>query len=259
MVQLSSAIIGSGILEIRERLKEISGGRILDIGTCEGGFINTLMKTLKNYDSFVGIDISEDNLDKAWKEFEGKPVEFIRMNAEELSFEDKTFDTVCISFTLHHLENINPVLKEARRVLKPNGLFIIQEMISDGNQSEAQHTDILIHHWDAEVDAAMNIPHFETFLGNRLKEMVRSMEFSRLEVFEASRPIKCLFCDKAAECDDPRGSIPKGEAFSDIDKTLERAKGLEDYERHLAIAESLKRRVEAYGSSPASYLFFIAG
>ena len=57
MTEISAGMIDSGAIEIRDRLGLISGGRILDVGTCEGGFIGTLMKCLKDYQSFIGIDI----------------------------------------------------------------------------------------------------------------------------------------------------------------------------------------------------------
>ena len=41
---------------IAERLGSISGGRVLDVGTGQGGFIDILMNTLMDYESFIGID-----------------------------------------------------------------------------------------------------------------------------------------------------------------------------------------------------------
>ena len=64
-------------------------------------FINTLIKTLKSYDSFIGIDDcrsdeSKKNMESAKKRFEGKPVQLIQMNAENIEFEDESFDTPCV-------------------------------------------------------------------------------------------------------------------------------------------------------------------
>ncbi|MHA2214105.1 MAG: hypothetical protein ACW992_13175, partial [Candidatus Thorarchaeota archaeon] len=63
MQNLPDGIRNSGALEIKDRLRSISGGRILDVGTQQGGFISLLMKMLQDYESFIGIDISEEDLD----------------------------------------------------------------------------------------------------------------------------------------------------------------------------------------------------
>jgi len=132
----------SGATGIRKKLQGISGGKILDVATGCGDFINTLMKMLKSYDYFVGIEISEKDLKSAKKQFEGQPVEFLEMDAGYMKFEDNSFDTVCISYSLHHLENIDRVLAEMKRVLKPDGYFVVQEEFIDGEQNEAQKTDM---------------------------------------------------------------------------------------------------------------------
>ena len=56
---LPRRLAASGAVEIRAKLGSISGGKVLDAATGSGVFIDTLMKALKNYDSFVGIDISK--------------------------------------------------------------------------------------------------------------------------------------------------------------------------------------------------------
>ncbi|MHA1905419.1 MAG: class I SAM-dependent methyltransferase, partial [Candidatus Thorarchaeota archaeon] len=121
MQSLTESIRNSGLLDIRNRLESISGGKVLDIGTQHGDFIRAMMKSMKNYEAFVGIDISEKDLEekdleKARESFPDDPVEFELMNAEALSFDDDSFDTVCLSYSLHHLENVEVVLREMMRV-----------------------------------------------------------------------------------------------------------------------------------------------
>ncbi|MBY8998228.1 MAG: class I SAM-dependent methyltransferase, partial [Candidatus Thorarchaeota archaeon] len=90
----------SGAIEVRKKLGTLSGGDVLDVGTEDGGFINTLMKTLNNYNSFTGIDISEDELKKARDQFKDAPAKFIVMNAEKMTFQDNQFETVCASYSI---------------------------------------------------------------------------------------------------------------------------------------------------------------
>jgi len=56
---LPERLATSGAVKIRSRLSSISGGKVLDVATGSGDFIDTLMKVLKNYDYFVGVDIQE--------------------------------------------------------------------------------------------------------------------------------------------------------------------------------------------------------
>ncbi len=183
MEDLPKGLANSGAKEIKNGLMKISGGKVLDVATESGDFINTLMKTLKEYDSFVGIDISAKELKSAIKEFKDKPVKFIEMNAENLVFEDNAFDTVSISHSLHHLADIDKVLSEMKRVLRPDGYFILQEMYSDGEQTEAQITDTLQHYWGSKIDSLMGITHNKALTKQKIIEHVDNIGLKGIKTF----------------------------------------------------------------------------
>jgi len=77
----------------------------------------------------VGIDISEvairESADTA-KERGLQDVEFLEMNAHELKFDAASFDLVCGSGILHHLD-LAPAYSEVSRVLKPGGSGVFFE------------------------------------------------------------------------------------------------------------------------------------
>ncbi|MFX1534270.1 MAG: methyltransferase domain-containing protein [Promethearchaeota archaeon] len=265
MENLPKSLALSGAIEIANRLKSFSGGKILDICTAEGDFIDTLMKTLKDYDSFVGIDISKKDLEAAKKQFENQPVEIMEMNAETLEFENGSFDTVCLSYSLHHLEKINTVLSEMKRVLKPGGCFILQEMYYDGKQTEAQKTNILHHHWDSEIDSLRGIPHNKTLTKEKIKEIVANLELKELEIFNSTHDVKCLFCEKKFECE-PKNEEIINSCIKSIDDTLDRLKEHPDwekikedpqYKKLKEESEKIKERIRKVGSASASILFII--
>ena len=86
MEYLPKGLASSNAGKIAEKLAAISAGKVLDVGTGQGGFISTLTKTLRAYDSFVGIDYcpsdeSRKEMESGKKRFEGKPVQFLQMNA----------------------------------------------------------------------------------------------------------------------------------------------------------------------------------
>ena len=51
------------IQKLETRLKEIAGGKVLDVATGTGQFIQLLMQALKDYDEFLGIDVHDRSLE----------------------------------------------------------------------------------------------------------------------------------------------------------------------------------------------------
>jgi SAM-dependent methyltransferase len=260
MGSLPEKLRTSGAIEIRKRLGGISGGRILDVATGSGDFINTLMELLKSYDSFIGIDTSVKDLKSAKKRFEGKPVEFLEMAAEHLKFEDNSFDTVCTSYSLHHFKNISKVLAETKRVLKPDGYFLVQEEFSGGEQSEAQRTDILRHHWDSEIDSLLGVVHYKTFTEQKIKDVLNSLQLTELQTYVSTYAVRCLICDKKFDCIEGKGEVTIDQFAKKINDNLRRLDkqgDLQVLERLRKEGEELKERMREYGVANASNLFFI--
>lgn len=253
---LPDGIRESGAIEVREKFGTIYGGDILDVGTEEGDFIDTLKKTLLDYNSFTGIDIVEDELEKAREQLKDAPVNFHVMNAETMSFQDNKFDTVCISYSIHHLENIEAVLTEMYRVLKPGGHFIIQELYSDGEQTTAQQVDKAVHDLNAKIDTLFGIPHFEALTRQRLKDLVNNVGLDEVETFESSWAVKCLFCKDVRDCHNPKSADNIDYVLKRIDDDLERVREHPSYDELREEAKLVKERVKVSGSSAASVMYF---
>jgi SAM-dependent methyltransferase len=265
MNDLPKGLASSNAGKIAQKLGGISAGKVLDVGTGQGGFINTLTKTLRAYDSFVGIDYcpsdeSKKDMESAKKRFEGKPVQFLQMNAENLQFEDESFDTVCISHSLHHLANIDKVMTEMRRVLKKGGNFILQEMYCDGEQTEAQKTDELEHEWEARIDSLLGITHNKTLTRQQIRDIGYGLKLREIEIFDSTHLVNCLFCDKKHQCEDPRNQATLHETTKDIDDGIKRIGNHPDAQVRMQLMEDgqkIKEAIAAFGASPASYLFVI--
>jgi 2-polyprenyl-3-methyl-5-hydroxy-6-metoxy-1,4-benzoquinol methylase len=257
---LPKYLAASGAVEMQTKLGSISGGKILDIATGTGDFINTLMKTLKNYDSFVGIDISAKDLESAKKRFKDQPVEFLEMNAESLEFKENSFDTVSMAYTLHHLSRIDKVLAEMKRVLKPGGNLIIQEEFSDGSLTEAQKTNLLQHTWDAEIDTALGKTHKATLARHKFTEPISNLQLERVEILESTHPVKCLSCEKRYNCEDPKEEGNIQDQIKEIDDNLKRLQGIADPETRRRLqdkGEELKKRNREFGNANLSTLLVI--
>jgi ubiquinone/menaquinone biosynthesis C-methylase UbiE len=74
------------------------------------------------------IDQKEELITLARKKYVSSPVDFYVQDARALGFEDNTFDVVFDLADLHNYENWGKCILEINRVLKPNGLFILEEL-----------------------------------------------------------------------------------------------------------------------------------
>ncbi|UCD92155.1 MAG: class I SAM-dependent methyltransferase [Methanobacteriota archaeon] len=243
-----------------KRLSSISGGRVLDVATGDGTFIQTLMKSLKDYESFVGIDISAEEVESARERMKEESVEILEMNAEFLDFDNEYFDTVCISYSLHHMVKLNTVMAEMYRVLKRGGHFIVSESYSDGDQTRAQKTGILNHHWDAEIDSQRGIPHNKTLKRDEIKENLGGLGLADIEIFDCTQSINCLPCDKWSECSDPMNTEGMRKSIEEIEHNLSNLEETEESRtrsRLIKEGEDLKERIRRTGTSPARSLVLI--
>ena len=245
---------------MRVKLGSISGGKVLDVATGPGDYIDTLMKALKDYDCFVGIDISQKDLKSARKRFRDKPVRLMDMNAELLEFNDSSFDTVCMAYSLHHLERIDKVLAEMHRVLRPGGNLIVQEEFSDGKQTEAQKTNIQQHAWGAQIDSLLGETHKTTFTRHRIEEIIGNLKLEQIEIFESTHPVECLFCEKKFRCDDPKNEEEINGSLKEIDDNLKRLVEVADPRARIKlwkIGEKLIERNRKFGNAHPPVLLAI--
>lgn len=226
-------------------LNHLAGGRVLDVATGNGNFIQYLIENLKAYDEFVGIDTSEKHVSTFEQVFTGKPVRFAMMNAARIEFPDASFDTVCISNSLHHMSDLEQVLAEMRRVLKPGGHLIISEMFCDG-QTEAQMTHVLLHHWWAAIDRAKGIPHNETYTRQQLLDILSGLAMVEISVHYT--------CDLSTDPKDPETTKYLIEV---TDQYLQRLEGLLAEDVFRARGMELRQRMEKIGFHSATSLLFI--
>ena len=127
-------VISFGI-DIRWRKKVVSLVKdtqpqtVLDIATGTGDLAIALTET--NAEKIIGLDISQGMMDIGKKKVKDKKldstIEFILGDSENLPFEDSSIDAITVAFGIRNFENLEKGLSEIRRVLKPNGIFVILE------------------------------------------------------------------------------------------------------------------------------------
>jgi ubiquinone/menaquinone biosynthesis C-methylase UbiE len=260
MEDLPEGLTSSGALVIAEVLGTVSGGEVLDVGTGRGDLIDTLSEFLGDFTSFTGIDLDEDKLKKARENLEAKPVRLLKMDGSCMAFPDGSFDTVCISHSLHHLEDVDGVLSEMYRVLRPGGTFILQEMFSDGYQTPAQRTDNATHHWSARIDTLLGEFHRAMYTREEIRSVVACLDLHDVTYMETTHGVKCLACEDRFKCANPLDPELVDHEVEQIEEDLARLEEAEDLEGVSAFAEegrALIERVRETGVFPASTLFVI--
>ena len=76
----------------------------------------------------IGVDNAQMMLDLAKKKSENKQnITFLLEDAENMSFDDNTFDVATVGFGVRNFENLDKGLKEIKRILKPGKKLIILE------------------------------------------------------------------------------------------------------------------------------------
>ena len=105
--------------------------RVLDMAGGTGDIAERIVNASVGYAEVTVSDINTDMLRvgeeraKHWR-WSGQ-VKFVEANAEELPFEDESFDAYTIAFGIRNVPRIDKALSEAFRVLKRGGRFLCLE------------------------------------------------------------------------------------------------------------------------------------
>jgi ubiquinone/menaquinone biosynthesis C-methylase UbiE len=231
--------------KLKSALNKISGGKVLDVGTGRGEFIDLLKENLKDYTEIIGIDMNDIALEKAKETFKDKNIQFKKMDAESLNFKENTFDIVCISNSIHHLPNAQKVFTEMKRVLKPGGYFILQEMFCD-NQNKTQLTHVYFHHLNAEIQTLLGGYHNKTLKKQEILDIASTLELEDLIHFE------CVY-----EADKPMNDEELEDMIQAVDNCVEKIKDFPQYESYRQLGETIKERLSNVGISSATELVVI--
>ncbi len=222
------------------KLKNIDGGKILDVATRDGAFILKLKEGLKDYTEIIGIDNDEEIINKNNAKNTESKVKYLLMDAGDMDFEDNSFDIVCISNTLHHLLDKNKVLNEMKRVLKPGGRIIINELF-DEDQSPAQTTHVKLHELGGLVDSLLGDYHSKTLKRHETIDLIKSLGIEIDEVFE----------DYETDREIQKKLV---ERVHNITHKVAKTKGYPEYEEFMRLAEDIKKNFDRFGIERSTQL-----
>ncbi len=115
-------------LELGRRIPRGKKLKVLDVGTGFGINLEFLASWLSKGSAIWTVDPSKEVLTNVAatlaKDAAGR-VNFVEASADDLDFADGFFDVVVSVMVLHHIERLQPALKEIARVLRPGGTLVI--------------------------------------------------------------------------------------------------------------------------------------
>jgi ubiquinone/menaquinone biosynthesis C-methylase UbiE len=119
------------IVPMLKRHTNFANLQILEIASGTGNASRPLAASFKEA-TLTCVDLSDAYLKKAQEELKTyKNINFVRAKAEDLPFKDHSFDVVVSVFMFHEVpEEVRlQILEEAKRVLKPGGIFLFMDSI----------------------------------------------------------------------------------------------------------------------------------
>jgi ubiquinone/menaquinone biosynthesis C-methylase UbiE len=118
---------GRAFQKQRERVVPNASGRVLEIGLGSG--LNLPVYMPGKVTEVVGIEPSKNISQLAQKRIDDCDftVSVLESNAEDISLESSSFDTVLVTYTLCTIPNPSKALSEMARLLKPEGQLLFCE------------------------------------------------------------------------------------------------------------------------------------
>jgi ubiquinone/menaquinone biosynthesis C-methylase UbiE len=223
--------------QLKAFLSSMESTAALDVGSRYGEFALKLRDGLRKHGEIIAIDNSPAVIEEAAKLPGLEGVTFQLMDAQHLTYPNGRFDLVCMSNTLHHLPDYRPVLAEMLRVLKPGGVLLINEMVSDG-QDAAQQTHTMLHHLGGEIDTLLGEYHGRTMTRQELADLFTALPLSDISMFsdvETDPELRVKLEKKIAKIGD---KVLKASHLPEIEHLREAALAVREKFRRDGIARS---------------------
>src|SRR5438034_4528997 len=111
--------------DLAARLKVDANGSVLELACGTGILTRILRDRLPAATRLVATDLNEPMIQNAAQKFrQGEAVEWRQADASSLPFDDASFDAVACQFGIMFVPDKALSAREARRVLKPGGVFL---------------------------------------------------------------------------------------------------------------------------------------
>ena len=125
---------GDDLDQMEAELRGCGTARVLDLG-CGGGHVS--YRAAAHVAQVVACDVTRSMLAAVAEEARRRGLANIEVReaaAEQLPFEDASFDAVLCRFSVHHWQDMEAGLREARRVLKADGRAVFIDVTAPADR-----------------------------------------------------------------------------------------------------------------------------
>lgn len=162
---------------LKKMLPKLNDKNVLDIGCGFGWHCRYASENGAKY--VLGIDISENMINRAKKTENQNNIEYKCIAMEDLDIKDKSFDLVISSLALHYVKDFDSICKKVYDVLEKNGDFIFSvehPIFTSNEKQDFEYTDDNeISHWPIDNYLHESIRH-TNFLGEDVIKYHRTVE-----------------------------------------------------------------------------------
>ena len=165
---------------VRESHKVGPRLKVLDVACGTGPTLVALSKTLPRA-RLTGMDLSPWYLREARRQLVDHPhVDFLASPAEDMPFQDGSFDVVTSTYLFHELPRDvrRQVFAEMARVLRPGGLLVVEDA---AQVSESAEVESILRLFPGDFHE----PYFDDYLNDPLEDLAEAAGFSVDEVWPA--------------------------------------------------------------------------
>ncbi|MUV38744.1 uncharacterized protein JNUCC1_02615 [Lentibacillus sp. JNUCC-1] len=108
---------------IKSMIPDLRGKTVLDLGCGDGHFSKYCVEN--GAQKVIGVDISENMIERANKINSDQRIEFMRLPMEDLTFAaGQTFDVIISSLAIHYIRDYSALIQNMYEMLANNGEFI---------------------------------------------------------------------------------------------------------------------------------------
>jgi SAM-dependent methyltransferase len=148
-------------VDLVNRVASRSPARVLEIAAGTGVVTRKLAANLPQTTSIIATDLNQPMIDQACETGTARPVHWRQADAMQLPFENSMFDNVLCQFGVMFFPDKSKAFAEARRVLRPGGVFIfsVWDRIEENEFADTVSTALESHFLDDPPRFMARTPH----------------------------------------------------------------------------------------------------